>query len=89
MSTLAATAAQQLTDGTLPAPGWIGFGLLVLMTVALVLLLRSMNRHLRNVPRDPVGPVIPPLPSGAVSTGSTVVVAPLGDGETPPPSVSE
>jgi hypothetical protein len=38
------------TDGTLPAPGWLGFGLIMALGVALVFLIRSMNKQLRKVP---------------------------------------
>ena len=41
---------ETFTDGTLPAPGWLGFVIIVLLSVATVLLIRSMNTQLRRVP---------------------------------------
>lgn len=43
-------ASETFTDGTLPAPGWLGFALILLLSVATVLLIRSMNHQLRKVP---------------------------------------
>ncbi|MCU0266549.1 MAG: hypothetical protein MUC45_10635 [Actinomycetia bacterium] len=43
-------AEETFTDGTLPAPGWLGFIIIVLLCVATVLLIRSMNTQLRRVP---------------------------------------
>jgi hypothetical protein len=58
--------AVDFTDGTLPAPGWLGFGLVVALGVALVFLIRSMNKQLRKVPPsfdEPVPtPGDPPVP---------------------------
>ena len=54
------------TDGTLPAPGWLGFGLIMALGVALVFLIRSMNKQLRKVPPSFDEPVPtsgePPVP---------------------------
>jgi len=42
--------SEEFTDGSLPAPGWLGFIVISLLAVAVVLLVRSMNRHVRKVP---------------------------------------
>jgi hypothetical protein len=45
-----AVLAQEYNDGTLPAPGWLGFGLVALLGLAVYFLYRSMNKQLRRVP---------------------------------------
>jgi hypothetical protein len=39
-------------DESLVTPGALGFAVVLLLGIATWLLLRSMNRHLRKVPRD-------------------------------------
>lgn len=54
--------AGAFTDGSLPAPGWLGFTVMLLLVLATVLLIRSMGHQLRKVPPsfDEPGDVPPP-----------------------------